>query len=312
MRYCFDDYTLDTDCFELSNREDKVHIEPQALELLALLIQNSDRMVSKDEINQTVWRGRVVSDSALSSRIKMLRQVLGDSGREQRIIRTIHKKGFRFVAPLVTEAPQAETQKSQDTSEPVAKAPASFETPSKKNPGVAVLPFSNLSSDPQQEYFSDGITTDIISNLAKHRWLKVTARNTCFGYKNQSLNLKDLGRELGVQYVVEGSVQRSGGRVRINVNLIDTSTGMQQWSERYDREIDDIFALQDAITETIVARLEPEIGFAERNRVALAPPRFREAFGQGVAESLARNQLRDEKVLDFLAAAAKVEETSST
>jgi TolB-like protein/Tfp pilus assembly protein PilF len=137
-------------------------------------------------------------------------------------------------------------------------------------PTIAVLPFNNMSDDKEQEYFSDGITEDIITALSKYRWLKVVARNTTFGFKDQSPNVAELARQLSADYVVEGSVRKAGDRVRITAQLIDAS-GNHIWAERYDRDLDDIFAVQDEITETIVGRVEPELGMVERQRVAHKP-----------------------------------------
>lgn len=281
MRYQFGEFTLDTERFELSKAGQAIRAEPQVVELLALLVAQGHRMVSKEEIHEAVWRGRVVSEAALSSRIKMLRQLLGDDGQSQRLIRTVHKKGFRFVGD-VRRLDDAAAPDSVET--PIA-APGPPEpavptngAPSNERPAVAVLPFVNLSGDPGQEYFADGITTDIIARLSHHRWLVVVARNTSFGYKGRAVDVRQLRSELGVDYVVEGSVQRAGDRVRISVQLIDARTGHARWSERYDRELADIFALQDQITETVVARLEPEIGFAERTRVIHARPASLQAW----------------------------------
>lgn len=275
MRYRFDEFTLDTQRFELARAGAVLHAEPQVIELLALLVQNSDRMVSKDEINEKVWRGRVVSDAALSSRIKMARQLLDDDGSTQRYIRTIHKRGFRFVGEpeLADDTPMP--ARAADTTGP-ATAAESIAVRSvvgiADRPSVAVLPLVNLSQDPAQEYFADGVTTDIISRLSRYRWLDVVARNTAFGYKGKSFDLRELRAALAVDYVVEGTVQRAGDRVRVGVQLIDARSGHSRWGERYNREMADIFELQDEIAETIVARLEPEIGFAERNRVVHARP----------------------------------------
>ncbi len=138
-------------------------------------------------------------------------------------------------------------------------------------PMVAVLPFDNMSGDPEQEYFADGITEDITTALSKHRWLRVVARNSAFGYKGKSPDVRQVAAELGANYVVEGSVRRSGGRVRVTAQLIDATTGNHLWAERYDRDLKDIFDVQDEITDTIVARIEPELGAAERQRVAQKP-----------------------------------------
>jgi adenylate cyclase len=253
-----------------------IRAEPQVIELLALLVENSQRMVSKDEINDKVWRGRVVSEAALSSRIKLARQLLDDNGSLQRYIRTIHKRGFRFVgeakvvdaeppAPQAPAAPQSDRADHGTASAPVGNVVTA-------RSAVVVLPMVNLSQDPAQDYFADGVTTDITSRLSRYHWLDVIARNTAFGYKGKSFDVRDLRVALAVDYVVEGTVQRSGERLRIGVQLIDARTGHSRWGERYDRALAELFEMQDEITETIVARLEPEIGFAERNRVVHTRP----------------------------------------
>lgn len=275
MRFDFDEFSLDTDRFELSRAGGPLHLEPQVVELLALLIENSERLVSRDEIIARIWRGRVVSEAALSSRIKSARQALGDDGQSQRYIRTVHGKGFRFLAPVqrndrapragdAAQLPHGEAGAGRAVPSPAAAHAA--------RPAVVVLPFANLSPDPEQEYLADGITADLIARLSRHRWIDVVARNTSFGYKGRAVDVREVGTALRVGYVVEGSMQRSGKRVRIGVQLVESATGHGKWSERYDRELADIFTLQDEIAEIVAARLEPEIGFAERNRVVQAAP----------------------------------------
>jgi adenylate cyclase len=270
MRYRFNDYLLDTQTLELSKNGVLIHSEPQVIELLALLVENSHRLVTKEEINQAVWRGRIVSEAALSSRIKSLRQLLGDTGKTQLYLRTVHKRGFRFVADVAAEGITGSGTPSPPVdSQTLLKAPVEVNI---NKPVIGVLPFSNLSGDSEQEYFADAITADIITHLSKHRWLQVIARNTMLGYKGKAVDVRDLAKELGAVYVVEGSVQRAGNRVRVAAHLIEACTGHQIWTDRYDRQLDDIFDLQDEITETIAARIEPEIGFAERNRVVHVRP----------------------------------------
>ncbi len=274
MRYLFDEFSLDTDRFELCRDGEPVHVEPQVVELLLFLVENAGRMVSKDEIIDVVWHGRVVSEAAVSSRIKTARQALGDDGQAQRYIRTIHKKGFRFVGEVRREEDgEVADDLSSVAAPPPDAPPAAAEHPAGAGrPAVAVLPFSNLSSDPEQEYLSDGITSDVIARLCKHRWIDVVARNTSFGFKGKAMDVREIGRMLEVAYVVEGSVQRAGSRIRIGVQLVDAACGHSRWSERYDREISDIFALQDEITEMIAARLEPEIGLSERTKLIQSRP----------------------------------------
>lgn len=270
MLFQFDDFTFDGTALELSRAGDRLHTEPQVLELLKLLLSNRDRTVSRDEINKVVWRGRPVSDSALNSRVKTLRQLLGDDGRQQRLIQTVHKRGFRFVGPSVTaNATPKDTVQPDTTNAPQRRAP---------RPAVLVLPLVNLSHDASQEYLVDGITTDIMGYLGKHRWLNVVPRNTAFGFKGQTIDLQAIGASLGVGYVLEGSAQREGQQIRVNVNLVEAGSGQSLWTERFDRNFSDIFQLQDDITGRIVGRLVPEIGYAEQNRVLASRPANLEAW----------------------------------
>ncbi|MEJ2179668.1 MAG: tetratricopeptide repeat protein [Gammaproteobacteria bacterium] len=281
MRYRFNDYILDTESLELSQNGVLIHSEPQVIELLALLVKNCNRLITKDEINKAVWHGRIVSEAALSSRIKTLRHLLGDTGKKQQYIRTVHKRGFRFVADVTpADATDSTAQTNSaiqiQTNHPAAplidlQATSAVESNIKK-PVIAVLPFTNLSGDNDQEYFADAITADLITRLSKHRWLQVIARNTMLGYKGQAIDVRELAKTLGAIYVIDGNVQRAGNRVRVVANLIEVKTCHQIWTDRYDRQLDDIFDLQDEITETIAARIEPEIGFAERNRVVHIRP----------------------------------------
>jgi adenylate cyclase len=257
MIYRFESFELDTDRLELRKGDTVVPMEPQALALLSLLVANNERAVLKDELIEKIWKGRIVSESAISSRIKKVRRALDDDGKSQRLIFTVHGKGFRFVGTLRDDDALADKIEVSNTR---GRAFA--------KPGIAVLPFLNLSGDPAQEYFSDAITQDLITNLSKHRWLSVVARNSSFAYKGKAVDIKQVVNDLGVSYVVEGSVRRAGDRIRVTAQLVDTSTGHQTWSDKYDRDLQDVFAVQDEITAKIAARLEPEIGAAERQKVS--------------------------------------------
>lgn len=270
MLFLFDNFSLDTDRFELRRGEKLIRAEPQVVELLAHLVANNHRLVTRDEIVEKIWLGRVVSEAAISSRIKAARHALDDDGIAQRYIRTVHRKGFRFVG----EMRHGSGTSRVETLTPEALVGSDGPSLHGARPSVIVLPFINLSSDLEQEYLSDGITADVIARLSKYRWIDVIARNTSFGYKGKAMDVRELGALLQVDYVVEGSVQRVGSRIRIGVQLIDAHTGHSKWSDRNDRELADIFVLQDEITEIMAARIEPEIGVAERNRVHLMhPPR---------------------------------------
>ena len=291
MVYRFDAFELDMGRFELRKRSAVVPVEPQVFALLALLVTHHDRMVSKDEIHNRIWKGRIVSEAALNSRIRSLRQAVGDNGTAQRVIRTVRGGGFRFVADVTTDSaslPAATPESVVSRHEPAVKAD---DAPPRRavvsRPTVAVLPFENLSGDSDQEYFSDAVAGDIITALSKHRWLSVVGRNTTFGYKGQPASIRQMLDELRVNYVVEGGVRRAGNRIRVTAQLVDAVSGIQIWADRYDRELEDVFAVQDEITERITARLEPEIGSAERQKVAASGSRDLhawECYHLGVAQ----------------------------
>ena len=256
MQFLFGDHTLDDERRELRRGVEPIAVEPQVFDLLIYLVQNRDRVVSKDDLIASVWGGRIVSDSTLTSRINAARKAVGDSGGTQKLIRTIARKGLRFVGDVQTRPmgllPLAEIPES-------ARAPLSLPD----RPAIAVLPFVNMSGEPEQEYFSDGISEDIITALSKLRWFFVIARNSSFTYKGKAVLLNQIAEELGVRYVVEGSVRKGGDRVRITAQLNDVETGSHIWAERYDRDIADVFAVQDEITEAIVAAIEPQLYAAE-------------------------------------------------
>jgi TolB-like protein/cytochrome c-type biogenesis protein CcmH/NrfG len=218
-----------------------------------------------------VWGGRIVSDSTLDSRINAARNAIGDNGKEQRLIRTIPRKGIRFVG--VVNAPcSARTATLPETEQPCS----ALTLPDR--PAIAVLPFDNMSGDREQEYFSDGISEDIITALSKLRWFFVIARNSSFTYKGKPVHMRQVASELGVRYVVEGSVRRSGDRVRITAQLNDTATGSHIWAEHYDRMLTDVFAVQDEITDAIVTAIEPQIYAAENFRSRRKPPNSVDAW----------------------------------
>jgi TolB-like protein/cytochrome c-type biogenesis protein CcmH/NrfG len=278
VQFLFSDHTLDTDRRELRRGGTPVAVEPQVFDLLTYLVRNHERVVSKDDLFASVWGGRIVADSTLASRINAARKAIGDSGEEQKLIRTIARKGVRFVADVrsalegIEPAPAADLRRSglHDSARP--------SLPPSDRPSIAVLPFVNMSGEVEQEYFSDGISEDIITALSKLRWFFVIARNSSFAYKGRSVHLKEIAEDLGVDYVVEGSVRKEGGRVRITVQLIDVATGRHLWAERYDRDLADVFAVQDEITEAIVAAIEPQLYAAENFRAQRKPPESLDAW----------------------------------
>lgn len=218
-------------------------IEPQVFDLLLYLLENDSRLVGKEELVEQIWDGRAVSDSSISTCIKLARQAIGDSGRRQDLIRTAPRRGFRFVGEL-------ERRRAEDP-EPALPLP--------NKPSIAVMPFENLSSDPEQDYFADGMTEDIITELSRFEYLFVIARNTTFTYKGKHVDVTNVARELGVQYVLEGSVRKAGNRVRITAQLIDGADGTHVWADRYDGAVDDIFDLQDDVTARVVGSLARQV-----------------------------------------------------
>jgi len=435
LLYSFEDFSLDTARRELRRSGTPIALQPQVFDLLEYLIRNRERVVGKDDLLAAVWKGRIVSEWNLSTRINAARSAIGDSGEEQRLIRTAHGKGFRFVgavreeeetvrklaaifaadvegysrlmgqdevgtlrrltacrailderiaayrgrifgsagdsviadfasavdavqcAVAVQEAlakdsatrladeqmrfrigvhvgdvlvqgenlfgdgvniaarlealaepggicisgtvrdqvgnklPLAFTdlgeQQVKNIAQPIrayhvrgeSSTPAVMASPPLPDkPSIAVLPFQNLSGDPEQEYFADGMVEEITTALSKVRWFLVIARNSTFAYKGRAVDVRQVARELGVRYVLEGSVRKAGNRVRISGQLIDAATGNHVWAERYDRELANIFAVHDEITERVVAAIEPQLYAAEHFRSQRKPPESLDAW----------------------------------
>src|SRR4051794_20336378 len=279
MSLSFGNYGIDVERRELRRGESPVHVEPQVFDLLVHLVQNRDRVVSKDDLIASVWGGRIVSESTLTSRINAARRAIGDSGEDQRLIRTVARRGLRFVAAVRTEA--AAAADGVDPARVSAQADAADTPPRERShpalppplrPAIAVLPFVNISGHAEQEYFADGISEDIMTALSKLRWFSVIARNSSFSYKGRAVHVRQVAEELGVGYVVEGSVRKDGGRVRIAAQLNDAATGGQLWAERYDRDLADAFRVEDEIAEAVVAAIEPQLYAAESFRGRRKPP----------------------------------------
>jgi TolB-like protein len=268
MQFVFGDYVLDPDRRELSRGPKPIALGPQVFDLLLYLVQHHERVVSKDELLDAVWNGRIVSESTLSSHISAVRKALADNGGEQRLLRTIARKGFRFVGDI-RETPSTKSTHPANA-EPTATgdgaAPPGLTLPDK--PSIAVLPFVNMSGDPEQAYFADGMVEEIITALSRIRWLFVIARNSSFTYRGRVVDVKQVGRELGVRYVVEGSVRKSRGRVRITGQLIDAVTGLHLWADHFDGSLEDVFDLQDKVALAVAGVIEPALQVAEMRRSA--------------------------------------------
>ena len=274
MNLSFGDYDIDVERRELRRAETPVHVEPQVFDLLVYLVNNRDRVVSKDDLIASVWGGRIVSDSTLTSRINAVRNAVGDCGEDKKLIRTIARKGFRFVGAVHMQPGGGEP--AHFINPPPHEIQEQSRLPDR--PAIAVLPFINMSGDSEQEYFSDGISEDIITALSKLRWFFVIARNSSVIYKGKAVHMTQVAEELGVGYVVEGSVRKAGDSVRITVQLNDVATGSHIWAERFDRSIADVFAVQDEITEAIVAAIEPQVYAAENFRAKRKSPDSMDAW----------------------------------
>lgn len=305
MIYRFGNCELDTDRQELRVKGEPKALEPQVFHLLAVLVENDKRVLTRDELMDTVWQGRIVSDSTLASRIKSARQAIGDSGERQAFIQTVHGRGYRFVGsatveastpiephtpielPAATEAlPPPLATRLFDNIQRIAAfgmprrrwlaaslllvvvvigivvwqwQPVNDSSDSMAMTSIAVLPFADMSEAGDQAYFADGVAEEILNALAKVKGLRVVGRTSSFSFKGQNADVKTIGKQLNVTAVLEGSIRRSQDRVRITTQLVDTSSGYHLWSETYDRQIKDIFAIQDDIAHAVVQRLNIEL-----------------------------------------------------
>lgn len=303
MLYSFDGYELDTERYELRLEGEEVHIEPQVFNFLQFLIENKDRVVSRDEIIEKIWQGRIVSDTTVSSCVKSARKILGDDGEHQKYIKTTRGRGFQFITDIRTVgkiSQNSHTEQKKLITSHLNKSAAGYviiaglifiiglllynqnnNTPasninSYNDYTIAVMPFVDLSSEKNQEYFGDGISEEVLNMLTTIDQLNVTSRTTAFSLKGQQLPIPEIAERLNVNYIVEGSVRHSNGRIRITAQLIDTRNDSQLWSENYDRELTDIFSIQDDISQKIVTALELEIiGNSQSSNV---PTRNMEAY----------------------------------
>jgi TolB-like protein len=266
VRFLFENYCLDADRRELTCGSKLIAIGPKVFDLLLYLVRNRNQVVTRDDLLQAVWGGRIVSESTLTSHVNAVRKAIGDTGKEQRLIRTVSRKGLRFVGQVREDLPRTAAAASDIVAE---KSGSMLALPD--SPSIAVLPFRNLSGDAGQDYFADGVVEDIITALSRIRWLFVIARNSSFTYKGRTVDEKQVGRELGVRYVVEGSVRQSESRVRITGQLVDAATGTHLWAERFEGTLDDIFELQDQIATSIVSAIASQLERAEIDRARRKP-----------------------------------------
>jgi adenylate cyclase len=267
MIYALGPFRLDTRDNLLFREGEPLTLGRRALALLRALVERPGALVSKEALIEIAWPGQAVEDSNLTVQIAALRRILGEVSGGERWIETMPRRGYRFVGPVVTgKCSDVETSAPRGD----AAAPSDLTLPDK--PSVAVLPFQNMSGDPDQEYFADGMVEDIITELSRFRALFVIARTSTFTYKGRAMDVRQIARELGVRYVLEGSVRKDSNTVRVTAQLIDAISGAHLWAERYDRASSDIFAMQDEITASVAAVIEPTLAQAERQRVLRKPP----------------------------------------
>jgi TolB-like protein len=257
----FDNYEIDSATRELRYLGVAVELEPRAFALLELLVRNRDRAMSKEEIQEQLWSGTIVTESALTRCISKIRRAVSPEGRQE-FVRTVHGFGYQFVGKIDDQATEAPIE-SPNTPPLLPDLPS-----------IAVLAFDDLSTDSKNTYFADGIADDIITALSRFRSLVIISRYSSFSYKGKSISPQTIGHSLGVAYLLQGSVQHESNRIRLNVQLVDSSSGNHIWAERYDRQMGDIFALQDELTSTIVATVGGRVnaeGRMARKRSETAP-----------------------------------------
>jgi adenylate cyclase len=264
LRYHFNNYVLDTVRCELRRDAAVIRITPQVFDLLEYLIRNRERLVSKDDLITAIWNSRAISDSALTTRLNAARHAIGDSGGQQRLIKKLPRKGFRFVAPVTEEQHYAGLSVSGGALGPPKSTPVE-----PQNPSIAVLPFATTSGGRNEESLAEGIAEEVLTELANLRWLIVTQRNASFAYAPKAADARQISRDLGVRYVLEGSVRRMGSRTLISSRLIDATAaaGAYIWIGRFERDLADFFTVHDEIvTQVAAAILEVERRHALRKR----------------------------------------------
>ena len=307
LRYLFENYVLDTELRELHRGAEAIPIAPQVFDLLEYLIRNRDRVVAKDELIESIWDGRAVSDSALTTRLNVLRNAIRDSGEDRRLLKTLPRKGFRFVGAIREDDGRGSLPAGDLAGEETGHTHALSGKPS-----IAVLPFTNMSAEPDREFLGDGIAEDVLTELSKLRWLLVIARNSSFTYKDKAVDVRRVSRELGVRYVLEGSVRQAAGRVRVTGQLIDATTGGHVWGERYDRDLADIFAVQDEIALAVASAIAPAIVDAERQRAVRKHPESLgawEAYQRGMWHMTRHNAADNELAGTFFRRAIDLDPT---
>jgi TolB-like protein len=265
----FGPFRLDADAEILFRGSEPLPVGKRAVALLRVLVEGAGAPISKDMLIDAAWPGLAVEDSNLTVQITALRRALGEVPGGEDWIVTLPRRGYRFVGPVVTKS------EAQVTAAPLAD-PASKLSPTTvlalpDKPSIAVLPFENLNGDLEQGYFVVGMVEEIITALSRIRWLFVIARNSSFTYKGCAVDVKLVGKELGVMYVLEGSVRKAGNRIRIAAQLLDATNGAHLWADRFDAKLDDVFELQDNVASSVAGVIEPTLQRAEYRRSIQRP-----------------------------------------
>jgi TolB-like protein/class 3 adenylate cyclase/DNA-binding winged helix-turn-helix (wHTH) protein len=302
--FTFESFRLFPDQHLLLEGESPVRLGSRARKILLALVERPSVLVTKDELFARVWPRQVVDESNLKFHVSLLRKALGDGQRGNRFITNIPGRGYCFVAPVESsdrklpsptrakpDAPVEHTSERVDALEggfaaegkpPLLESPPEKFAPSRLS--LVVLPFANIGGDPEQEHFVDGVTESLTTDLSRMRGAFVIGRNTAFTYKGKAIDLKQIGRELNVRYILEGSVQRAGPRMRVNVQLIDAESGNHLWAERFDKPVADLFDMQDEIVARLAGALNTQLVAAEARRAAQAPnPDSMDLYFQGMA-----------------------------
>ena len=270
MSYGIGEFELDPLKFELRRAGEAIAIEPQVLALLLLLVEKRDRLISKDEIVDSVWKGRIVSDSAVTSRVKSARHALGDDGRQQRVIRTVHGKGYRFVAEVRAPPPTAASPADPATeTSPEALA---------GKPSIAVLPFELIGSEPYASLMADALPHEIIAELSRLRWLFVIARNSSFRFREPASDIRRIGTILGVRYCLSGSISANSQHMELTVELSDAQDGGVVWADHYSSTIDMIHEVRAQIVASISTAMEIQIPMREAQHARLRSPEGLDAW----------------------------------
>lgn len=269
MIYRFGPFELDLAKVELREDSSPRPLEPQVFALLAFLVEHHERLVSKDEIFEKVWDGRIVTDSALTSRVKLARKALGDDGKMQKFIKTVHGQGFRFVADVRMQRDAAVVTTSDSTPRDSTPGPDASSTTAGKQPSIAVLPFRLIGETDKFAHIAEGLPHELITELARLRWLFVIARGSSFRLRGQDLDEREIGRLLGVRYILSGTVEVTGQRLAVTTELVDTRGGAIIWAERYTGYVDDVHAVRDEIRSKILTSLETQIPLHEAAQARL-------------------------------------------